>query len=88
MGNNYRAAIISAENGLKKYPSNIYREEFMILILQAKYQEALLSKEEKKAERFQAVIDEYYNYYNEFPQGKHIKEANKILQDAKKAVKI
>lgn len=88
MGNNYRAAIISAENGLEKFPSNIYREDFLILILQAKYKEALLSSDEKKAERFQAVIDEYYNYYNEFPQGKHIKEANKILQDAKKAVKI
>ncbi|MGC3978853.1 MAG: outer membrane protein assembly factor BamD [Paludibacteraceae bacterium] len=87
MGNNYRSAIITAENGLKKYPSNGYREDFLFLILQAKYQEALMSLDEKKEERFQFVIDEYYNYSNEFPQGKYIKEANKILQSAKKSVK-
>ncbi|VBB44887.1 Outer membrane assembly lipoprotein YfiO [uncultured Paludibacter sp.] len=87
LGNNYSSAVITAENGLKKYPSNIYREDFLILILQSKYQEALLSLDERKEERYQAVIDEYYNYYNEFPQGKFIKDANKILQEAKKAVK-
>lgn len=87
MGNNYKSSVITAENGLEKYPSNMYREDFMILILEAKYKEATVSFEEKREERYQAVIDEYYNYYNEYPQGKYIKEANKILQDAKKEIK-
>ena len=87
MGNNYRSAVITAENALKKYPANAYREEFMMLILQSKYQEALLSQEERKEERYQSVIDEYYNYTNEYPQGKHLKEAGKILNEAKKVVK-
>lgn len=87
MGNNYRAAVIMAENALKKYPANAYREDFMMLILQAKYQEALLSQEERKEERYQSVIDEYYNYTNEYPQGKYLKDAGKILNEAKKVVK-
>ncbi|MFV0471932.1 MAG: outer membrane protein assembly factor BamD [Paludibacteraceae bacterium] len=86
MGNNYYAAAITAENGLKKYPANSYREEFMILILQSKYQEASISLDEKKQDRFQSVVDEYYNYTNEFPEGKYIKDANKIFQAAKKEV--
>lgn len=87
MGNNYSSAVITAENGLKKYPSNAYREDFLILILQAKYQEAMLSTQDKKQERFQNVIDEYYNYMNEYPKGKYVKEADKILQEAKKTTK-
>lgn len=87
MGNNYGSAVITAENGLKKYPANLYREDFMYLILQAKYQEASNSLEQKKEERFQNVIDEYYNYVNEYPKGKYIKDAEKIFREAKKNVK-
>jgi len=57
------------------------------LILDSKYQEAVQSSEEKKNERYQATIDEYYNYINEFPNGKYKIEADKILNDAKRIVK-
>ena len=43
----------------------------------------LLYKKEKKKERYSEVIDEYYRYANAFPDGKHIKEANRILREAK-----
>ena len=32
------------------------------------------------------VIDEYYRYANEFPDGKNIREANRILREAKNIV--
>jgi hypothetical protein len=38
-------------------------------------------------ERYSEVIDEYYRYANAFPNGKHIKEANRILREARNIVK-
>lgn len=87
LGNNYKSAVITAENALKKFPATKYREDLMILILQSKYQESLLSFEEIKSERFQSTIDEYYNYINEFPEGKFRKEADKMLKVAEKNTK-
>jgi len=87
MGNNYESAVITAQNALKKYPSTSYREELTMLILDSKYEQAMQSIEEKKADRYRSTIDEYYNYVNEFPTGKYRKQADKILNESKKVVK-
>lgn len=83
LGNNYRSAIITANNTLKEYPETKHRELLLFLILQAKYKEASLSVQEKKAERYSEVVDEYYNYASEFPNGKFIRDANRMLKEAK-----
>lgn len=85
-GNNYRACVVTAENMLKEYPDSPYREEAVFLILKSKYKEAVLSIEAKRYDRFSEVVDEYYRYANEFPNGKFIKEANKMMKDARKVV--
>jgi len=87
MGNNYESAVISAQNALKKFPSTKYREELSMLILEAKYQQAVQSVEEKKIDRYRSTIDEYYNYINEFPAGKSRKQADRIFNESKKIVK-
>ena len=84
MGNNYNAAIITAQNALKDFPVSKYREDFELLILKAKYQEARLSVDEKKAERFRDVVDEYYSYTNNYPDTKNRKEADNIYEIAKR----
>ena len=68
------------------YPYTNYKEDFEMMILRSRYQEAVKSVIEKKKERFRGVIDEYYNYVNEFPEGKYKKEADKILKVAQKYV--
>lgn len=83
LGNNYEAAIITAQNALKDHPYSKYREDFELLILKSKFQEARLSVDEKKAERFRDVIDEYYSYTNNFPDTKNRKEADNIYEIAK-----
>ena len=85
-GNNYRSAVIVAENALKKYPATQYREDFSFLMLQAKYQQAVLSVHDKQADRYTDTVDEYYSYINEFPEGKYRKQADRILRDASKYV--
>jgi len=87
MGNNYEASVIAAQNALKNYPSTIYRQELSMLILEAKYQQAVQSIEEKRMERYRNTIDEYYNFINEFPDSKTKKQADKIFNDSKKIVK-
>ena len=86
-GNNYRACVTTAENALKDFPETHYRDDLIFIILKAKSKEASLSVEEKKRERYSEVIDEYYRYANAFPDGKHIREANRILREAKNIVK-
>jgi len=87
MGNNYESAVITAQNALKKYPATAHREDLLMLILESKYEQALQSFEDKKADRYRSTIDEYYNYINEFPAGKFRKQADKILSESKKNVK-
>ena len=86
MGNNYLSAVITAENALKNYPYSKYREEFMYLMLRSKYEFALVSVEEKLQGRYRDVVDEYYNYTNEYPEGKYLKEANKYFEYANKRI--
>ncbi len=87
LGNNYLSAVVVAQNTLKDFPSNDYREELSFIVLESKYQQAVQSIEEKKIERYRDAIDEYYNFINEFPTGKFAKEANKILADSKRVIK-
>lgn len=84
MGNNYESAIITAQNALKAYPYSKYREDFELLILKSKYQEAKLSVDEKKADRYRDVIDEYFSFINNFPDAKDSSEANNIYEMARK----
>ncbi|MDR1761240.1 MAG: outer membrane protein assembly factor BamD [Bacteroidales bacterium] len=85
-GNNYQSAIIVSQNVLKNYPFTKYREEFLILILRSKYMQAVKSIEKRKNERYREAIDEYFVYSGEFPQGKYIKEAEKIHEDSEKYI--
>lgn len=87
-GSNYEACVVTAQNALRDYPyaAPERREMLSILILRAKYQLALKSVEEKRAERFRDTIDEYYGFANDFPESKYLKEAKDIFQQAEKAV--
>jgi outer membrane protein assembly factor BamD len=87
MGNNYQSCIITANNALMDYPVSKYREELSYLILRSRYQMALQSVDNLKMDRFRATLDEYYSFANEFPESKHIKDAENILKECKKVIK-
>ena len=86
-GNNYLAAIVTAQNILKDYPYTKLREELSILILRAKYDMAKESVIEKKEERMLETVDEYYAFKNEFSESKYMKEVENIYKDASKYIK-
>ncbi|MDR1918223.1 MAG: outer membrane protein assembly factor BamD [Tannerellaceae bacterium] len=86
MGNNFLSSIITAQNALKNYPFSKYREEFIYLMLQSKYELALASVSEKLQGRYRDVVDEYYNYVNEYPEGRYIKQAQRFFDYANKRI--
>lgn len=86
MGNNYESAVIVARNAIKDYPYSKYKEELEMLILKARYQEALNSVEERKADRFRDVLDEYYSFINNYPDSPKREEADNIQKIANRYV--
>lgn len=84
MGNNYLSAVVTAENALKKYPATKHREDLTMIVLKSKYQQALYSEKSMLEQRLQATVDEYYSFANDFPNGKHIKEATRIFKEVEK----
>ena len=87
MGNNYLSSVITAENALKNYPYSKYREDFMYYVIRSKYEQAVISVEEKLQGRYREVVDEYYSYVNEFPEGKYIKQVKKYFDYANSRIK-
>lgn len=86
MGNNYLSCIIVAQNAVRDYPYSKYKEELELLILKARFQEAQLSVDERKEERFREVIDEYYSFINNYPDSPNLDEAKNIFSIASKYV--
>ena len=58
-----------------------------MLILKSRYQIASQSIEEKKADRYRDVIDEYFSFINNYPDGANREEADNIYKIARKHVK-
>ncbi|OAV66259.1 DNA uptake lipoprotein [Bacteroidales bacterium Barb6] len=87
MGNNYLASVITAQNALRNYPYSKYREDFMYYIIRSKYELALVSVDEMLQGRYREVTDEYYNYTNEFPEGKYIRQIQRFYDYANKQIK-
>ncbi|MCL1934062.1 MAG: outer membrane protein assembly factor BamD [Candidatus Azobacteroides sp.] len=86
-GGNYLSCVITAQNAIRNYPFSKYREEFMYYMFKAKYEMATKSVEEKKEFRYRDVVDEYYSYNNEFPDGKYSKELKKMYDNIDKELK-
>lgn len=80
--NDYKAAITSLKNSLSQFPDSKYREDQLYMILQASFSLASNSVPEKRRERFQNTLDEYYNLLGEFPETKYKKEAERIFANS------
>ena len=79
-GSNYQACITTAENALREFPLMTRREQFVFLVLRAKFDLAAQSVPEKRAERLRAAIEEYKNFVDEFPESTNRKEADALYK--------
>jgi outer membrane protein assembly factor BamD len=80
----YKSSVIALNNSLSDYPETKFREDLMFFVLRSKYLLAENSILEKQKDRYQATVDEYYSYIGEFPNGKYVKDAQKIYENANK----
>ena len=76
----YQAAIVALKNSLADFPETRHREEIMFMILRASFLLADRSVPERQLERFQATIDEYYAFIEEFPDSRYVREAHNMFQ--------
>ena len=82
LGNNYLSCVICAQNALKDYPYTKYREDLSWLIVKAKYEQAVQSVLQRKAERYRDAVDECYAFKNDYPESKRIKDVDEMLEEA------
>jgi len=83
----YRAAAISFTNLLNHYPDSKRTDEYKLMIIKSYYLFANMSIEEKQKERFEKVLEEYYDFVDRFPDSKLIKDAEKYFNLSKNSLK-
>lgn len=84
----YKAAITALTNSLKEFSDSKYREEMMYLKLNSLYLYAVLSFSNKQRERYQATLDEYFSFMEEYPQSRYSRDVKRIYDDTAKFLKI
>ena len=84
----YRAAAVAFNTLLNTYPDSQNADEYKIMAIKAYYRFAELSIEDKKAERFQKVIDECNDFNDRFPQSQFSKEVEQYLTRSQNNLKI
>jgi outer membrane protein assembly factor BamD len=83
----YKAAIVALNNSMKEYAESKYREEMMFLKLRSLFLYAENSYAIKQKERYQATLDDYYSFMEEFPKSLYSKDVEKIFQETNKVLK-
>ena len=71
----YKSAIVALNNVITEYPSTQFIEEIKLLILKSYYYLATNSIDTKKKQRFDEGIEAYFDFIDNFADGKNINEA-------------
>jgi outer membrane protein assembly factor BamD len=77
----YKAAVIALSNSLKEYANTKYREKMMYLKLNSLYLYAEFSLHNKQKERYQAALDDYYSFMEEFPKSTYSRDVKTGIPD-------
>ncbi len=71
---NYRAAVVSAENFLSNYPISTYKEEIFVILIRNSYLYAANSIESKIEERINKTKERIQIFLVEFPNSNYLRE--------------
>ena len=83
----YKAAVVALTNSLKENANSKYREKMMYLKLNSLLLYAQFSLPAKQKERYQATLDDYFSFMEEFPKSAYEKDVNGIFQKTNKYLK-
>ncbi|MFN9711069.1 MAG: outer membrane protein assembly factor BamD, partial [Bacteroidota bacterium] len=84
----FRAAAIAFTQLLNHYPQSASADRYKYMIIRSYYQYAFMSVAAKQEERYEKVIEEYYDFVDRFPESKLTKDAEKYFQLSKTNLKI
>lgn len=76
----YRAAIVSYNNLLKEYPDTEFKEDVLYKIVNAYYNYAMKSIEEKQKERFENAVKAYYDFVALYPESRYVADVDKMRE--------
>lgn len=82
----YKASITALNNCIAEFPDTEYREDILFMLLKSRYMFAVNSIPDKRAERYQETIDEYYSFIAEYPESKNKKEADDMYESSSEFV--
>jgi outer membrane protein assembly factor BamD len=83
----YKSAVTALNNSLKEYSDTKYREEMMFLKLNSLFLYAENSTPLKQKERYQATLDDYFSFMEEFPKSQYEKGVSGIFQKTNRFLK-
>ncbi|MDR0907713.1 MAG: outer membrane protein assembly factor BamD [Rikenellaceae bacterium] len=78
----YKAAAMAMDNAIDENPASPYREELMYLATKSSYLFAKNSVASQMTDRYLDMMDDYYNLISEFPATAHLREVEKMRDEA------
>jgi outer membrane protein assembly factor BamD len=78
----YKAAVRAINNAIDEYPESPYREELMYLATKSAYLFAKNSVFSQQTDRYMSMMDNYFNLISEYPGTEHLKEVEKMRDEA------
>jgi outer membrane protein assembly factor BamD len=83
----FRAAAVAFNAILNAYPESQNSDEYKMMAIKSYYRFAELSVEEKRAERFEKVIEECHDFMDRFPQSPFSKQVQDYLTQSQNNLK-
>lgn len=84
----FRAAAVAFNTMLNQYPDTHKADEYKLMAIKAYFRFAELSVEEKKAERFEKVIEEANDFMDRFPESPLAKDVQQFVNQSQNNLKI
>ncbi len=84
----FNAAAVTFANVLNTYPESEKIDEYKIMVVRSYFRYAELSMEDKKAERFEKVIQECNDFIDRFPESHFLNEVKSFLSQSQNNLKI
>lgn len=82
----YKAAVRALNNAIDEYPASPFREELMYLATKSAYLFAKNSVSGQMTDRYMSMMDNYYNLVSEYPETRHLKEVEKMRDEAREHI--
>jgi outer membrane protein assembly factor BamD len=83
----FRASAVAFNTLLNSYPDSDKADEFKMMAIRSYFRFAEMSVEEKKAERFEKVVEECNEFMDRFPDSPFTKEVQQYLSQSQNNIK-